>query len=125
MTRHFFRVTFIKQIYITSNLQRKRLFLFNFHRQGHEALHQTVVIASWSPHPQSLVFHSFIRAIFVSADVNVSVICPALPTTLPAEQDSFSYGPHLRYLRLDGNEIKPPIPTDLMTCFRLLQAVII
>ncbi|XP_004285163.1 keratocan [Orcinus orca] len=58
-------------------------------------------------------------------NVNVSVICPTTPITLPAEHDSFSYGPHLRYLRLDGNEIKPPIPMDLMTCFRLLQAVII
>ncbi|XP_035113065.1 keratocan [Callithrix jacchus] len=56
--------------------------------------------------------------------VNVSVICPS-PSTLPAERDFFSYGPHLRYLRLDGNEIKPPIPMALMTCFRLLQAVII
>lgn len=68
-----------------------------------------------------ILVHSFI---FVSIDVNVSVICPSTPTTLPVE-DSFSYGPHLRYLRLDGNEIKPPIPMDLMTCFRLLQAVII
>ena len=67
---------------------------------------------------------SGIHTIFVSIDVNVSVICPSTPTTLPVE-DSFSYGPHLRYLRLDGNEIKPPIPMDLMTCFRLLQAVII
>ncbi|KAB0403648.1 hypothetical protein J1605_015392 [Eschrichtius robustus] len=58
-------------------------------------------------------------------NVNVSVICPTTPITLPAEHDSFSYGPHLRYLRLDGNEIKPPVPMDLMICFRLLQAVII
>ncbi|KAJ8007187.1 hypothetical protein DPEC_G00114930 [Dallia pectoralis] len=29
--------------------------------------------------------------------------------------------PKLRYLRLDGNEIKPPIPRDLMMCFRLLS----
>ncbi|XP_020671119.3 keratocan [Pogona vitticeps] len=33
--------------------------------------------------------------------------------------------PALRYLRLDGNEIKPPIPFDLMLCFRLLQAVVV
>lgn len=74
--------------------------------------------------PSVLCSNSFIHAFFVSVDVNVSVICPTT-TTLPAEQDIFSYGPHLRYLRLDGNEIKPPIPMDLMTCFRLLQAVVI
>jgi proline arginine-rich/leucine-rich repeat protein len=33
--------------------------------------------------------------------------------------------PHLRYLRLDGNFLKPPIPLDLMMCFRLLQSVVI
>lgn len=56
--------------------------------------------------------------------VNVSLICPTT-STLHTEQDSFIHGPQLSYLRLDGNEIKPPIPMDLMTCFRLLQAVII
>ncbi|CAB1346151.1 unnamed protein product [Coregonus sp. 'balchen'] len=33
--------------------------------------------------------------------------------------------PKLRYLRLDGNEIKPPIPRDLMVCFRLLRSIVI
>ncbi|XP_004623840.1 keratocan [Octodon degus] len=56
--------------------------------------------------------------------VNVSRICPT-PITLRADQDVFIHGPQLSYLRLDGNEIKPPIPMDLMTCFKLLQAVII
>lgn len=74
------------------------------------------------PTPGLFCSNSFVHATFVSTDVNVSVICPPI---LPAEQDSFGYGPHLRYLRLDGNEIKPPIPMDLMNCFRLLQAVII
>ncbi|XP_036025473.1 keratocan [Onychomys torridus] len=55
-------------------------------------------------------------------NVNISVICP---TTLRAEQDAFIHGPQLSYLRLDGNEIKPPIPIDLVTCFKLLQAFII
>lgn len=32
--------------------------------------------------------------------------------------------PRLRYLRLDGNLLKPPIPLDLMMCFRLLQSVV-
>ncbi|MEJ1277073.1 lumican [Cricetulus griseus] len=55
-------------------------------------------------------------------NVNISVICP---TTLRAEQDAFIHGPQLSYLRLDGNEIKPPIPIDIVTCFKLLQAFII
>ncbi|XP_030635625.1 keratocan [Chanos chanos] len=55
--------------------------------------------------------------------LNGSDICP-----LPAEalDDYFDEkGPRLRYLRLDGNEIKPPIPRDLMVCFRLLRAIVI
>ncbi|KAF3705169.1 Keratocan [Channa argus] len=33
--------------------------------------------------------------------------------------------PRLRYLRLDGNEIKPPIPRDVILCFRLLTSIVI
>uniref|UniRef100_A0A667Z180 Lumican n=1 Tax=Myripristis murdjan TaxID=586833 RepID=A0A667Z180_9TELE len=33
--------------------------------------------------------------------------------------------PRLRYLRLDGNEIKPPIPRDIIVCFRLLTSIVI
>ncbi|KAM6985348.1 keratocan [Aplochiton taeniatus] len=33
--------------------------------------------------------------------------------------------PRLRYLRLDGNEIKPPIPRDVMVCFRQLRSIVI
>mgnify|MGYP001856661464 FL=1 len=39
----------------------------------------------------------------------------------PSDLDSV---PRLRYLRLDGNLLKPPIPLDLMMCFRLLQSVV-
>ncbi|XP_004700461.1 keratocan [Echinops telfairi] len=56
--------------------------------------------------------------------VNVSVICPP-PPSVPGERDLFSYGPRLNYLRLDGNEIEPPTPMDLMNCFSLLQALIV
>ncbi|XP_066490503.1 keratocan [Tiliqua scincoides] len=54
--------------------------------------------------------------------INATQICP-----IPIAGD-YVYErnlPRLRYLRLDGNEIKPPIPYDLMQCFRLLHAVII
>uniref|UniRef100_A0A8C2GLB6 Keratocan n=1 Tax=Cyprinus carpio TaxID=7962 RepID=A0A8C2GLB6_CYPCA len=53
--------------------------------------------------------------------VNSSDICP------PGALDDYldDKGPRLRYLRLDGNEIKPPIPRELMMCFRLLRAIVI
>ncbi|TRY90357.1 hypothetical protein DNTS_006486 [Danionella cerebrum] len=53
--------------------------------------------------------------------VNSSDICP------PGALDEYveENGPHLRYLRLDGNEIEPPIPRELMMCFRLLRAIVI
>ncbi|XP_052411272.1 keratocan isoform X1 [Carassius gibelio] len=53
--------------------------------------------------------------------VNSSDICP--PGALDEYLDE--KGPRLRYLRLDGNEIKPPIPRELMMCFRLLRAIVI
>ncbi|RMC03457.1 hypothetical protein DUI87_20656 [Hirundo rustica rustica] len=56
--------------------------------------------------------------------VNGTQICPV---SIALEEDYGYYGniPRLRYLRLDGNEIQPPIPLDIMICFRLLQAVVI
>ncbi|XP_051911118.1 keratocan [Hippocampus zosterae] len=33
--------------------------------------------------------------------------------------------PRLRYLRLDGNDIEPPIPRDVILCFRLLRSIVI
>ncbi|KAL4658422.1 keratocan [Arapaima gigas] len=52
--------------------------------------------------------------------VSGSKICPVSGSAL----DNYfqEQGPQLRYLRLDGNEIKPPIPLDLMVCFNLLRA---
>ncbi|XP_066580421.1 keratocan [Amia ocellicauda] len=55
--------------------------------------------------------------------VNGSDICP-LPVGIVDDYHD-EKTPRLRYLRLDGNEIKPPIPMDLMMCFRLLRAVVI
>ncbi|XP_048867407.1 keratocan [Brienomyrus brachyistius] len=55
--------------------------------------------------------------------VNGTSICPG-PTDAP---DSYTEDqiPRLRYLRLDGNDVQPPIPLDLLICFRLLTAVVI
>ncbi|XP_017566795.1 keratocan isoform X1 [Pygocentrus nattereri] len=55
--------------------------------------------------------------------VNGSEVCPVSSAMLNAYFEE--RGPRLRYLRLDGNEIKPPISRELMVCFRLLRAVVI
>ncbi|XP_028603655.1 keratocan [Podarcis muralis] len=54
--------------------------------------------------------------------INGTQICPV---PIPGDHVYERNLPRLRYLRLDGNEIKPPIPFDLMLCFRLLHAVVI
>ncbi|KAJ8373608.1 hypothetical protein SKAU_G00041880 [Synaphobranchus kaupii] len=55
--------------------------------------------------------------------VNGSEICPVPPSQFYDYYDES--GPRLRYLRLDGNQIKPPIPRELMMCFHLLRAIVI
>ncbi|XP_075052141.1 prolargin [Mixophyes fleayi] len=57
--------------------------------------------------------------------INGTELCP-LPFA-PADflSSDFSFVPRLRYLRLDGNQLKPPIPLDVIMCFRLLQSVVI
>ncbi|XP_031169172.1 keratocan isoform X1 [Sander lucioperca] len=50
-------------------------------------------------------------------------VCPVAVDTV---DDSINESvPRLRYLRLDGNEIKPPIPRDVILCFRLLRSIVI
>ncbi|KAJ3612227.1 hypothetical protein NHX12_020503 [Muraenolepis orangiensis] len=53
--------------------------------------------------------------------VNGSNICPVLAEAL---EDNANV-PKLRFLRLDGNDIPPPIPRDVVTCFRLLRSIVI
>ncbi|XP_070610879.1 keratocan [Erythrolamprus reginae] len=54
--------------------------------------------------------------------LNGTQVCP-IP--IPGDYVYERNLPQLRYLRLDGNGIKPPIPLDLMLCFRLLRALVI
>ncbi|XP_040886246.1 keratocan isoform X1 [Toxotes jaculatrix] len=55
--------------------------------------------------------------------VSGSNVCPVSIDTV---DDSINESvPRLRYLRLDGNEIKPPIPRDVILCFRLLRSIVI
>lgn len=58
--------------------------------------------------------------------INGTQICPHnIFAFHDFSDDNLEKMPHLRYLRLDGNHLKPPIPLDLMMCFRLLQSVVI
>ncbi|XP_077566208.1 keratocan [Stigmatopora nigra] len=41
------------------------------------------------------------------------------------EADVNDSTPRLRYLQLDGNDIEPPIPREVITCFRLLRSIVI
>ncbi|KAM9311183.1 keratocan [Gastrophryne carolinensis] len=56
-------------------------------------------------------------------NISGGIICPK--EVVEEHDPHFPRGPRLRYLRLDGNEIQPPIPLDLIICFRLLQTVVI
>uniref|UniRef100_A0ACB8F5P5 Uncharacterized protein n=2 Tax=Sphaerodactylus townsendi TaxID=933632 RepID=A0ACB8F5P5_9SAUR len=56
--------------------------------------------------------------------INGTEICPMSLFSFQGPSSDLDNVPHLRYLRLDGNHLKPPIPLDLMMCFRLLQSVI-
>lgn len=57
--------------------------------------------------------------------INGTQICPNNLVAFHDFSSDLENVPHLRYLRLDGNHLKPPIPLDLMMCFRLLQSVVI
>ena len=59
------------------------------------------------------------------AEINGTQICPNNLVAFHDFSSDLEHVPHLRYLRLDGNYLKPPIPLDLMMCFRLLQSVVI
>lgn len=56
--------------------------------------------------------------------VSGASVCP-VPVTETVEDSLNSSAPRLRYLRLDGNDIKPPIPRDVILCFRLLRSIVI
>jgi hypothetical protein len=62
---------------------------------------------------------------FSSTEINGTQICPNNLVAFHDFSSDLENVPHLRYLRLDGNFLKPPIPLDLMMCFRLLQSVVI
>lgn len=54
--------------------------------------------------------------------INGTLLCPH---GLQAELSDNSLVPRLRYLRLDGNHLSPPIPVDVIMCFRHLHSIVI
>ncbi|KAK2862301.1 hypothetical protein Q5P01_001834 [Channa striata] len=54
--------------------------------------------------------------------INGTLICPF---DLHASLHEDSLVPKLRYLRLDGNHLSPPIPLDIIMCFRHLHSIVI
>ncbi|XP_058488811.1 prolargin [Solea solea] len=55
-------------------------------------------------------------------NINGTLICPY---SLQADLSDHSLAPKLRYLRLDGNHLSPPIPLDVIMCFRHLHSIVI
>ncbi|KAL4622403.1 prolargin [Arapaima gigas] len=55
--------------------------------------------------------------------INGTEICP-LPVMLMNQYDDHIL-PKLRYLRLDGNHLSPPVPMDIIMCFRHLRSIVI
>ncbi|XP_028260748.1 prolargin [Parambassis ranga] len=54
--------------------------------------------------------------------INGTQICPY---NLQVDLGDHSLVPRLRYLRLDGNHLSPPIPLDVIMCFRHLHSIVI
>uniref|UniRef100_A0A3B1K3N7 Proline and arginine rich end leucine rich repeat protein n=1 Tax=Astyanax mexicanus TaxID=7994 RepID=A0A3B1K3N7_ASTMX len=54
--------------------------------------------------------------------LNGTEICPFKPNGDVHDNDSV---PRLRYLRLDGNHLSPPVPMDVIMCFRHLHSIVI
>ncbi|XP_062324201.1 prolargin [Osmerus eperlanus] len=72
----------------------------------------------FNPHLEQLhLDHNSIESI------NGTQLCP-----FNLQSDSFSDDaliPRLRYLRLDGNHLSPPVPIDVIMCFRHLHSIVI
>ncbi|XP_030632241.1 prolargin [Chanos chanos] len=54
--------------------------------------------------------------------INGTELCPF---NLSDDVNDENHLPKLRYLRLDGNHLRPPIPMDVIMCFRRLHSVVI
>ncbi|XP_034019350.1 keratocan [Thalassophryne amazonica] len=73
------------------------------------------------------LIHSGLEHLYLDHNKIKSVSGPNVcPVSLETMDDTEAENvPRLRYLRLDGNEIKPPIPRDVILCFRQLTSIVI
>ncbi|XP_010879394.1 prolargin isoform X1 [Esox lucius] len=55
--------------------------------------------------------------------INGTQLCP-VSLSSPSLHDEVLM-PRLRYLRLDGNHLSPPVPLDVVMCFRHLRSIVI
>ncbi|XP_068171240.1 prolargin [Antennarius striatus] len=54
--------------------------------------------------------------------INGTLMCPI---ALGVAYNDDNLVPRLRYLRLDGNHLSPPIPLDVIMCFRHLRSIVL
>nr|XP_046240117.1 prolargin [Scatophagus argus] len=54
--------------------------------------------------------------------INGTLLCPF---SLQEHLNDENLVPKLRYLRLDGNHLSPPIPLDVIMCFRHLRSIVL
>lgn len=81
------------------------------------AHNQLSSVPMFNPHLEHLhLNHNTIESI------NGTLLCPY---SLEVEPSDHSAMPRLRYLRLDGNHLSPPIPLDVIMCFRHLHSIVI
>ncbi|KAK6321113.1 hypothetical protein J4Q44_G00080890 [Coregonus suidteri] len=55
--------------------------------------------------------------------INGTQLCPFSLSSESLTDEALM--PRLRYLRLDGNHLSPPVPLDIIMCFRHLKSIVI
>lgn len=83
----------------------------------HLAHNQLSSVPLFNPHLEQLhLNHNSIE------NINGTQLCPFNLLSEPSDQ---ALVPKLRYLRLDGNHLTPPVPLDVIMCFRHLHSIVI
>ncbi|KAM6981013.1 prolargin [Aplochiton taeniatus] len=83
----------------------------------HLAHNQLSSVPLFNPHLEHLhLNHNSIE------NINGTLLCPF---NLNSEPNDEALVPKLRYLRLDGNHLSPPVPLDVIMCFRHLHSIVI
>ncbi|MGH0158524.1 UNVERIFIED_CONTAM: hypothetical protein FKN15_045074 [Acipenser sinensis] len=73
------------------------------------------------------IFNSKLEQLYLNHNniesINGTELCPYPIMTIDMSNED--HVPRLRYLRMDGNAVQPPIPMDLIMCFRHLKSIVI